>query len=165
MRAPVTNFCDRCFLISIMSSLGIVVMNALDVGLKLADESRVMKVMMMQDTRPLHKIYFSPSALIAQPEIEQEEELDLEGSVEEESLWKVFIHNDDVTPMEFVVIILQRIFELNPLEAEHVMLIAHLSGLAYVCTLPLTEAKKRVGKAHFAAQLEGYPLTFSIEPE
>jgi ATP-dependent Clp protease adapter protein ClpS len=45
------------------------------------------------------------------------------------------------------------------------MFTAHYNGLAYVTTLPLNEAQKRVSKAHFAAQLEGYPLTFSIEPE
>ena len=51
------------------------------------------------------------------------------------------------------------------MEAEHVAYVAHTSGIAYVATLPLNEAQKRVGKAHFAATLEGYPLMFSIEPE
>jgi ATP-dependent Clp protease adaptor protein ClpS len=67
--------------------------------------------------------------------------------------------------MEFVVMILQRIFGLTSAESEHVMFTAHYTGLAYVTSLPLNEAKSRVGKAHFAAQLEGYPLTFTIEPE
>lgn len=78
---------------------------------------------------------------------------------------RVFIHNDDVTPYDFVVIALQRFFDLTPLEAEHVTYIAHISGVAYVATLPKNEAEKRVGRAHFAAGLEGYPLTFTIEPE
>ncbi len=78
---------------------------------------------------------------------------------------RVFIHNDDVTPYDFVVIVLQRFFDLTPLEAEHVTYIAHISGVAYVATLPKSEAEKRVGQAHFAAGLEGYPLTFTIEPE
>jgi len=78
---------------------------------------------------------------------------------------KIFIHNDDVTPYDFVVIVLQRFFDLTPLEAEHVTYIAHVSGVAYVATLPKTEAETRVGRAHFAASLEGYPLTFTIEPE
>ncbi|MBX3061002.1 MAG: ATP-dependent Clp protease adaptor ClpS [Anaerolineae bacterium] len=108
-----------------------------------------------------------PPALITSPEVEwdMETRLDQAEETEEESLWRVIIHNDDVTPMEFVVMILQRIFELLPLQAEHVMFVAHYTGLAYVCTLPLSEAKSRVGKAHFAAQLEGYPLRFTIEPE
>lgn len=102
------------------------------------------------------------------PSMETEWDLDttLDQKLEEdqEDWVKVLIHNDDVTPMEFVVIILQRIFQLGPLEAEHVMITAHLRGLALVATLPLSEAKTRVGKAHFAAQLEGYPLLFTIEP-
>jgi ATP-dependent Clp protease adaptor protein ClpS len=42
---------------------------------------------------------------------------------------------------------------------------AHNKGAALVRVLPLKEAEKRVGQAHFAAGLEGYPLTFTIEPE
>lgn len=98
---------------------------------------------------------------VISPEIE--EETDQEEEIE--PLYRVLIHNDDVTPMDFVTVILQRIFRLPPLQAEHVMFTAHVQGIAYVTTLPLSEAQKRVGKAHFAAQLEGYPLLFTIEPE
>ena len=45
------------------------------------------------------------------------------------------------------------------------MLEAHIIGMAYVQTLPKTEAEKRINKAHFSAGLEGYPLHFSMEPE
>ena len=82
-----------------------------------------------------------------------------------EPLYKIFIHNDEVTPYDFVVSILQRIFELNAVAAEVVTFTAHTAGIAYVTTLPRTEAQQRVGKAHFAASLEGFPLTFTIEPE
>jgi ATP-dependent Clp protease adaptor protein ClpS len=77
---------------------------------------------------------------------------------------KVFIHNDDVTPYDFVVVILQRFFDLDRIQAEQVTYIAHISGIAYVTTLPRAEAERRVGQAHFAAGLEGYPLTFTVEP-
>jgi ATP-dependent Clp protease adaptor protein ClpS len=110
---------------------------------------------------PLHIIRHMGTGLEIAPEIyedtEQEEEL--------EPNYKVFIHNDDVTPYEFVIAILQKIFELLPMEAEHITFVAHTSGIAYVATYPKTEAQKRVGKAHFAAGLEGFPLHFSIEPE
>ncbi len=78
---------------------------------------------------------------------------------------RVYIHNDDVTPYDFVVLVLQRFFDLTLLQAEQVTYTAHVSGVAYVVTLPKSEAEKRVGQAHFAAGLEGYPLTFTIEPE
>jgi len=82
-----------------------------------------------------------------------------------EPLYRVIIHNDDVTPMDFVIYILNRIFGLSAPEATEVMLIAHFSGAAHVQTLPRSEAEARVNKAHFAAGLEGYPLHFSLEPE
>jgi ATP-dependent Clp protease adapter protein ClpS len=46
-----------------------------------------------------------------------------------------------------------------------VMLTAHFTGLAYVQTVGLEEAKYRVGQAHGLARANGYPLTFTIEPE
>ena len=84
---------------------------------------------------------------------------------EEEPLYRVIIHNDDVTPMDFVVHVLQRIFLLGHAESYDVMLQAHFTGLAYVQTLPKSEAERRINRAHFAAGLEGYPLHFSMEPE
>jgi ATP-dependent Clp protease adaptor protein ClpS len=120
---------------------------------------------MQMGIRTEQDIWLKPIVLSA--EVESDVETELERLTEEalEPLYRVLIHNDDVTPMDFVVVILQRIFQLTPLESEHVMVTAHFEGIAYVTTLPLSEAKKRVGKAHFAAQLEGYPLRFTIEPE
>ena len=82
-----------------------------------------------------------------------------------EPRYRVLIHNDDVTPYDFVIVILLRVFELSSIDAEYVTFVAHTQGLAHVATLPKPEAIKRVGKAHFAASLEGYPLMFTIEPE
>jgi len=79
--------------------------------------------------------------------------------------YRVLIHNDDFTPMDFVTRVLVSVFELSRMDATRIMLTAHLRGLAYVMTLPLEEAKYRVGKAHGIARAAGYPLTFSIEPE
>ena len=95
------------------------------------------------------------------PEIEITEE----AKTELEPLYRVIIHNDDVTPMDFVVRVLTSIFYLGTDRAMDIMLTAHIKGMAYVQTLPKTEAEKRINKAHFAAGLEGYPLHFSIEPE
>jgi ATP-dependent Clp protease adaptor protein ClpS len=82
-----------------------------------------------------------------------------------EPLYRVIIHNDHVTPMDFVMRILTSIFYLGTDTATEVMLKAHITGLSYVQTLPKPEAEKRINKAHFAARLEGYPLLFSIELE
>ena len=90
---------------------------------------------------------------------EQEEQTELEP------LFRVLVHNDNVTPMDFVVHVLKTIFYQSNPKAFEIMLIAHITGLAYVQTLPRSEAEKRINKAHFAAGLEGYPLHFSMEPE
>lgn len=82
-----------------------------------------------------------------------------------ERLYRVIIHNDDVTPMDFVVRILTRIFFVDGPAAIQIMYTAHFNGSAYVQTLPKAEAQNRVGRAQFAAGLEGYPLRFSVEPE
>jgi len=82
-----------------------------------------------------------------------------------EPMYRVIIHNDDVTPMDFVVYILERIFFINGPQAVEIMVTAHTSGAAYVQSLPKNEAQNRVGKAHFAAGLEGYPLQFTLEQE
>lgn len=100
---------------------------------------------------------------ITEADTEQDLEKRLEDALEPNC--RVFIHNDEVTPFEFVLIILQRIFQLTPTEAEHITFVAHTSGIAHVTTLPCPEAYRRVGKAHFAASLDGYPLMFTVEPE
>lgn len=97
------------------------------------------------------------------PEIEIIEEQEQE--TEFEPLYRVLIHNDDVTPMDFVVHVLKTIFYHSNPKAFEIMLIAHITGLAYVQTLPKSEAEKRINRAHFAAGLEGYPLHFSMEAE
>jgi ATP-dependent Clp protease adaptor protein ClpS len=87
------------------------------------------------------------------------------ASPQREPLYRVFIHNDDVTPMEFVVHVLTTVFLLPFANAQYVMYTAHLTGLAHVQTLPLPEARRRVNKAVFAAGLRSLPLRFSMEPE
>ena len=90
---------------------------------------------------------------------EQEEETELEP------LYRVLIHNDHVTPMDFVVHILKSIFYLPNEKALTIMMSAHIKGMEYVQTLPRSEAEKRIEKALAEANWAGYPLNFSMEPE
>lgn len=82
-----------------------------------------------------------------------------------EKPYRVIIENDDVTPMDFVVLVLRVYFGLTLDQAMSVMLTAHYEGRAHVCTLPFEEAQERVYNAHHAAREEGYPLTFYLEPD
>lgn len=86
-------------------------------------------------------------------------------SITQGPLYRVIIHNDNVTSMDFVLVTLVNIFFLAGPHALQVMYTAHFHGKAYVQTLPLPEANKRVGMAHMSARLNGYPLQFTIEPE
>lgn len=79
--------------------------------------------------------------------------------------YRVIIENDDVTPMEFVVMVLVVIFELSNERAFEVMLIAHNEGRAHVITLPFEDARQRVYAAQSSAREVGYPLSFYLEPE
>lgn len=95
------------------------------------------------------------------PEIQLIEETDAEL----EPLYTVIIHNDDVTPMDFVVHILKTIFYLGNDRASEIMLTAHINGSAYVQTLARSEAERRIDKAHAEATNAGYPLKFTMVPE
>lgn len=97
------------------------------------------------------------------PEIEIQEDEQQETAYE--PLYRVIIHNDDVTPMDFVVHVLTQIFALLQTAAVRVMFTAHYRGQAVVQILPKSEAEKRINRAHFAAGAEGYPLHFSLEAE
>jgi ATP-dependent Clp protease adaptor protein ClpS len=102
---------------------------------------------------------------VAQPKTTVDVEYVVVSDEELERLYRVIIQNDDVTPMEFVVLILLTIFELEIDKAYHVMLEAHNTGGALVCVLPFEEAKQRVYDAQSRAREAGYPLSFYLEPD
>ncbi|MBI2923477.1 MAG: ATP-dependent Clp protease adaptor ClpS [Planctomycetes bacterium] len=80
-------------------------------------------------------------------------------------MWRVLLHNDDVTPMEFVVKVLREIFKLNAIASIKLMLEAHFSGVALVVVETREQAEFHIDQAHSMARPRGYPLTFSMEPE
>jgi ATP-dependent Clp protease adaptor protein ClpS len=82
-----------------------------------------------------------------------------------EKPYRVIVRNDDVTPMEFVVLVLRTFFDLPYAKAIEVMWRAHTAGQAHVATLPYEEATERVYQAHSVAREAGYPLTFYLEPD
>src|SRR5262245_47352591 len=80
-------------------------------------------------------------------------------------MWRVLVHNDDVTPMDFVVRILVQVFQLDAFRAMKVMWEAHWTGLAHVVTEPLERAEFHVDQARSLSRPRGWPLTFTMEPE
>ncbi len=79
------------------------------------------------------------------------------------SLFKVLMHNDDYTTMEFVVEVLQEIFRKPPTEAEKIMLTIHFQGVGHCGTFPYAIAESKVDQARLKARKAGFPLRCSLE--
>jgi ATP-dependent Clp protease adaptor protein ClpS len=101
----------------------------------------------------------------AQPETATTPESDTKQKTRHAPRYRVLIHNDDVTTMEFVVHVLRKIFQKNDEEAIQIMLRAHHSGLSLVDTLPLEQAEFRVDQSHSLARTQKFPLKLTYEPE
>lgn len=80
-------------------------------------------------------------------------------------LFKVLLHNDNYTTMEFVVFVLQKVFNKPLDEAVRIMLSVHHYGLGICGLYPFEIAETKVNAVHQFAKDEGYPLRSSMEPE
>ena len=114
-------------------------------------------------------LYLLPILAETDSDTETTTDIDIEFvMMDEEELarpYRVIIHNDHVTTFDFVIAVLVTIFELPANRAIEVTYEAHNKGNAYVATLPLEEAKSKVYKAQYIARENGFPLSFTIEPE
>ena len=81
------------------------------------------------------------------------------------SKYKVLLYNDNYTPMEFVVALLEKIFGKGPSEATAIMLAIHNSGLGVAGVFTLDIAETKVVAVHNAAEQRGYPLRAGVEQE
>ena len=79
--------------------------------------------------------------------------------------FKVIMHNDDFTTMEFVIYILTAIFKKEILEAEKIMLDVHNKGIGIVGIYSYDIAKTKVQKSQLLAKEEGFPFKITIEVE
>lgn len=86
------------------------------------------------------------------------------SQVEQIPPYKVIFLNDDVTTMEFVVLMLITIFKKDEPTAVRLMLEVHHSGAAVIDVLPFEEAEHRQQLVHSAAQAAGFPLRCLVEP-
>jgi ATP-dependent Clp protease adaptor protein ClpS len=79
--------------------------------------------------------------------------------------YKVVLYNDDYTPMEFVVAILENVFGKGPSAATQIMLQIHNSGLGVAGVFVLEVAETKVVTVHRLAEQRGYPLRSGVEKE
>ncbi len=85
--------------------------------------------------------------------------------LEKPKLYKVLLHNDDYTPQEFVVAILQTVFFKSQSDAHAVMLHAHTTGYAVAGVFSFEIAEEKVAKVTSLAEEAQFPLLCTMEPE
>jgi len=78
-------------------------------------------------------------------------------------LYKVLLHNDDYTTMEFVVQVLQEVFHKPHAEAVQIMLHVHRNGIGVAGVYPHEIAETKMSTVHALAKKLDYPLQCSLE--
>ena len=85
--------------------------------------------------------------------------------VEKPPLFKVLLHNDDFTTMEFVVEILGQVFHRPEAEALQIMLAVHHQGVGVAGVYPYEIAEAKVGRVTQLAGAQDFPLLCTLEQE
>ncbi|MCP3955424.1 MAG: ATP-dependent Clp protease adapter ClpS [Desulfobacterales bacterium] len=96
---------------------------------------------------------------------ETEDEVKSEKKVKEPSMYRVLLHNDDYTTMEFVVEILIHIFRKTIEEATRIMLNVHEKGIGVCGVYTYEVAETKVDSVHGIAKDHGFPLRCSMEKD
>lgn len=81
----------------------------------------------------------------------------------EPELFSVILLNDDYTTMEFVVQVLESVFDKGPAEAFRIMMQVHTQGQGTCGVFPWDIAETKVATTHALAQERGFPLRAVIE--
>ncbi|AJY45993.1 ATP-dependent Clp protease adapter ClpS [Martelella endophytica] len=85
--------------------------------------------------------------------------------VEKPRLYKVILVNDDYTPREFVLMVLQAVFRMGEDAGYKVMITAHQKGTCLVAVYSRDIAETKAKEAVDLAKQAGFPLMFTTEPE
>ena len=85
--------------------------------------------------------------------------------VQRPRLYRVLLHNDDYTPMDFVVQLLQTLFHRDETDATRIMLHVHQTGIGVAGVYTREIAETKVLQVHLLARKGGHPLMASAEPE
>ena len=79
------------------------------------------------------------------------------------TLYAVVLLNDDYTPMQFVVDVLESLFEKMPAEAHQIMMQVHLNGRGIAGVYPWEVAETKADKVAALASDAGHPLRATVE--
>jgi ATP-dependent Clp protease adaptor protein ClpS len=89
----------------------------------------------------------------------------IKPKVEKPKLYKVILFNDDYTPREFVIMILQAVFRTGESAGYHIMITAHQKGSCVIAVYTKDVAETKVAEAMDHAKDAGFPLMLTAEPE
>ena len=99
------------------------------------------------------------------PEIEEDVVSEVRDDIDEPSMFKVLLHNDDYTTMEFVVEILMLVFKKSPEDAVRIMLNVHHKGIGICGVYTFEVSETKVNTVHTLARQYGFPLKCTMEKE
>jgi len=101
------------------------------------------------------------------PEFEKDSDVltESETRLEKPPLYKVILHNDDFTTMEFVVFVLTHVFLRAEAEAFAIMLQVHHDGIGIAGVYSYEIANMKAEKAMNLARAQEYPLLCTVEEE
>lgn len=85
--------------------------------------------------------------------------------IDKPRLWKILLHNDNYTTMDFVVVVLVSVFHKSESEAVRIMLDVHQKGIGLVGTYTREIAETKVARVTEMAQQAQFPLLCTMEPE
>ena len=99
----------------------------------------------------------------AHPALKEKSGVHTEEALSEPTQYKILMHNDHYTTMDFVVQVLETVFNKPSSEAVQIMLNIHQKGVG-VCGIYTEEiAETKVDAVHFLAKQQGFPLKCSME--
>jgi ATP-dependent Clp protease adaptor protein ClpS len=99
------------------------------------------------------------------PEFDTDILTESETKLEKPKLFKVILHNDDFTTMEFVVFVREYVFNRTEPEAFSIMLQVHNEGIGIAGVYPYEVATMKSEKAMNLAKAREYPLLCTVEEE
>jgi ATP-dependent Clp protease adaptor protein ClpS len=101
----------------------------------------------------------------SQPEFEEQVVSETSDEATEPPLFKVLLHNDDYTTMEFVVEVLMTVFRKPAEVATRIMLNVHHQGIGLCGVFPYELAETKVETVEALARERGFPLKCTMEKE
>jgi ATP-dependent Clp protease adaptor protein ClpS len=90
---------------------------------------------------------------------------DTKQKIEKPPLFKVLLHNDDYTTMEFVVQVLKTVFHKSDADAVHIMLAVHRQGVGVAGVYTYEIAETKVNQVTQLAKSHEFPLLCTLEEE